>query len=494
MAYLSIDIGTSAAKVFAFDEAGRVLAQARVGYRTHRPQPGWAEQEPEEWWQAVVQATRATVSKLDRLKTGVDVIGLTGQMHGPVLLGDDGKPLLPCLIWMDSRAQKESDFLTEVLGRARLLSLTGNLCVPAFPAAKLIWLREESPELYKKVKWMLMPKDYIGFCLTNKVATDPSDASGTLLYDMQSGCWANALVKLVDLLPTALPPIIASTEVLGRVTTTAAHDLHVPQGVPVIIGAGDLATSALGIGVVNAGRIGIILGTAGQLLLCLDRWPEDLLGNFYIFSHAVPKTYLALGTIPTGGAAFLWLARLLMGDEHLIETDMVGVQNLAEKVPPGARGLIFLPYLAGTGTPHMDYQAKGAFIGLTEIHGPGEFVRAVMEGVAYSLRDSLEFLRDHSFQMGDFRVAGGAIRGKLWMQILTDVLRCPLRVTHTVDASPLGAFLLSAVGSGCYKDLVEACEAVVKVANPILPTRYADHYEKGYQTFREFYQALKKVK
>lgn len=494
MAFLSIDIGTSAAKVFAFDEAGRVLAQARIDYSVCRPQPGWAEQEPEEWWQAVVQATRSIVPKLDRLKTGVDAIGLTGQMHGPVLLGDDGKPLLPCLIWMDSRAQKESDFLNEVFGRDVLLNLTGNLCVPAFPAAKLVWLREELPELYKKVKWMLMPKDYIGFRLTNKIATDPSDASGTLLYDVQSGCWASELVKWIDLLPTALPPIIASTEVLGKVTANAAHDLSVPQGVPVIIGAGDLATSALGIGVVNAGRVGIILGTAGQLLLYVDRWPEDLLGNFYIFAHAVPKAYLALGTIPTGGAALLWLARLLMSDKHLTESDIAKLLNLAEKVPPGAHGLIFLPYLAGTGTPYMDYQAKGAFIGLTEAHGPSEFVRAVMEGVAYSLRDSLEFLRTHGFQIGDLRVAGGAIRGKLWVQILTDILRCPLQVTHTVDASPLGAFLLSAVGSGCYRDLAEACEAVVKTTNPVLPTHHAEHYEKGYQTFRELYQALRKVK
>lgn len=488
MAFLSIDVGTSAAKVFAFDETGRVLAQARAGYCTRRPQPGWAEQDPEEWWRAVVQATRSVTACLKQLKTGVDAIGLTGQMHGPVLLGDDRKPLLPCLIWMDSRAQREAAILSEVWGDNQLLNLTGNLPVPAFPIAKLLWLRETSLDLFKKIKWMLMPKDYIGFCLTNKMATDPSDASGTMLYDIRSGDWAYELVKWVGLRSTALPPVIASTTVLGKVTSTAAKNLNIPRGIPVIMGAGDLATSALGIGVVRQERIGIILGTAGQLLFHMDQLPETLLRRFYIFSHAVYNAYLGLGTIPTGGAAITWLARLLN------EPDISKLIKLAENVLPGAQGVIFLPYLAGTGTPYMDYKAKGAFVGLTEVHGPGEFVRAVLEGVAYSLRDSLEMLRSHGFQIGEIRVAGGALKEKLWIQILADVFSHPLRVAHIVDASPLGAFLLSAVGSGCYNNLAEASEAVVKVNDLITPSSSVEHYEKMYKVFRKYYEVLQNIK
>ncbi len=489
MAFLSIDIGTSVAKVLAFDECGHLLAQARVTYEIHRPKPGWAEQDPEEWWQAVVQATRSVVALLSELQICIDVISLTGQMHGLVLLGNSGKPLLPCLIWMDSRAQKESDLLNDVFGREQLLNLTGNISVPAFPAAKLLWVREYFPKIFKNIDLILLPKDYIGFRLTGKVATDPSDASGTLLYNLKSGWWDEELVKWIGLPMEVLPPIINSTEVVGRVTVDAARDLNIPSGIPVVIGAGDLVTSALGIGIINVSRIGINLGTAGQLLSCVDQWPDALLSHFYIFSHAIPKLYLVLGTIPTGGAALSWLAKVLTNDEHAVESHVEELLKLAEEVPPGAHGLVFLPYLAGTGTPHMNYQAKGAFIGLTEAHGPSELARAVMEGVAYSLRDSLEFIRTFGFRISELRVAGGATRGKLWLQILADVLRVPLYITKTVDASPFGAFLLSTVGINYYRDII-VCESLIKFGDTIFPTENVECYEKGYEIFRNLRQVL----
>lgn len=493
MAILTIDLGTSAVKVLVFDTAGRLLAQAREGYTIHRPKPGWAEQNPVDWWQAIVQATRSLRPIMEEMRVSVDAIGVTGQMHGPVLLGNTGKTLLPCFIWMDSRAQKESDYLNRFFGHNQLLEIAGNLCVPAFPAAKLVWLRSNAPALYKQVRHMLMPKDYIGYLLTEEIATDPSDASGTLLYDQRVGRWYDELLEWLDLPPSVLPPVIGSTEILGNLTTSAARQLHIPQGVPVIKGAGDLATSALGVGVVTEGRAGIILGTAGQLLVYSKRWPEQLLGNIYIFSHAVSNAYLALGTVPTGGASLFWITKLLSGDVLPFEESVAQLLRLAEEVAPGANGLVFLPYLAGTGTPFMDYQAKGAFIGLTESHGPGELVRAVMEGVAFALRDSLEFILSRGVVVEELQVAGGAITGNLWRQILADVFRRPLRISHVLDASSLGVFLLSAVGVECYADLVQACDAVVKTSGPLLPSSLADFYEGHYQRFQVLYQALKKV-
>ncbi|MEM1868270.1 MAG: xylulokinase [Thermosphaera sp.] len=493
MAILTIDLGTSAAKVLIFDTAGQVLAQARADYPTHRPQPGWAEQDPADWWQAVVRATVSLRPFLDRLRESVDAIGLTGQMHGPVLLGKNGNTLGPCFIWMDSRAQKESETLNEVFGPDQLMRITGNFCVPAFPVAKLSWFRSNAPTLYEQVRYILMPKDYIGYLLTQKIATDPSDASGTLLYDQKAGYWSDKLLEWVSLPPSVLPPVIGSTEVLGTLTARAAQELHIPPGVPVIKGAGDLATSALGLGVVAPGSAGLILGTAGQLLLYSDRWPERLLGNIYVFSHAISKAYLALGTVPAGGASLFWIIKLLGGDISSYEESAAKLLRLAEEAAPGAQGLIFWPYLAGTGTPYMDYQARGAFLGLTERHGPGELVRAVMEGVAYALRDSLDFILSHGFVVEDLQVAGGAMKEKLWVHILADVFRRPLRISHTLDASSLGAFVLAAVGIGCYADPIQACKAVIKTSDPILPTSLAGLYESHYLRFRSLYQALVKV-
>ncbi|MEM1759736.1 MAG: xylulokinase [Thermofilaceae archaeon] len=493
MAILTIDLGTSAVKILIFDTAGKVLAQARAGYPTHRPQPGWAEQDPIDWWKAIVQATASLRPFLDQMRANVDAIGLTGQMHGPVLLGNNGKTLGPCFIWMDSRAQKESDALNEVFGLDQILNITGNFCVPAFPAAKLGWFRSHAPALFKQVRWVLMPKDYIGYLLTKEIATDPSDASGTLLYDPKAGCWSDELLEWVSLPSNVLPPVIGSAEILGTLTASAAQELQMSPGVPVIKGAGDLATSALGLGVVAAGRAGVVLGTAGQLLLHSDRWPERLLGNIYVFSHAISRAYLALGTVPAGGASLFWVTKLLGGDVSSFEESFARLLCLAEEAAPGAKGLTFLPYLAGTGTPYMDYQARGAFFGLTESHGPGDLVRAVMEGVAYALRDSLDFILSQGFVVEDLSVAGGALKEKLWVQILAEVFRRPLRISHTLDVSSLGAFVLSAVAVGFYADPVQACEAVVKTSDPFIPTSLAGLYESHYQRFRSLYQALRRV-
>lgn len=493
MAFLGIDVGTSAAKVLALGLRGESLAQARLSYQTQRPQPGWAEQDPRIWWQTVVQLIQAVVRRLRSRGLEVEAVGLTGQMHGPVLLGSKGELLAPCMIWMDTRAEAEAAALAHSIGEQRLLTLTGNVSVAAFPAPKLLWLRQHRPELHRAIRTILMPKDYIGFCLTGQYGTDPSDASGTMLFDLRAGRWSETLIEAVGLPITALPAVLPSTALLGKLTKVAARQTGLRTDTPVFVGAGDLATAALGNGLVKPGQVAITLGTAGQLLFPVERWPENLLGKFYFFAHALPGAYLGLGTVPTGGGALQWLARLLTGEEQLSEAALMELVSRAEDVPPGAQGLIFLPYLAGTGTPYLDYHARGAFIGLTEAHGHGELVRAVLEGVAYALYDSLELLRAEGFPIQEIRIAGGAVKVPLWMQIQADIYHHPLTPVCTLEASSVGACLLAAVGCGHYRDLIEACETVVKVKEPIAPrTSVSKCYRMGHKIFHQLYTRLQK--
>jgi xylulokinase len=453
------------------------------------------EQDPKSWWWAATQVIRKISEQLSAQELKVEGIGLTGQMHGPVLLNQKGELLGPCMLWMDTRAEAQAAALTSSIGEERLLTLTGNPAVAAFPAAKLLWLRQHRPEVHRAIRMVLMPKDYIGFCLTGQYATDPSDASGTLLFDLRTGRWSEALIEAVGLPLEALPKVLPSSlALLGNVAEAAAQQTGLRAGTPVFVGAGDLATAALGNGLVQPGRVAITLGTAGQLLFYLERWPESLLGKFYFFVHAIPGTYLGLGTIPTGGAALQWLGCLLTDEEQPDEGFLTKLARQAERVPPGAKGLIFLPYLAGTGTPYLDYQARGAFIGLTEAHGPGELARALLEGVAYALYDSLQLLQAEGFALREIRIAGGGLKVPPWPQIQANIYQHPLRPVRTLDASPFGACLLAAVGSGYYRDLVEACESVVAVDEPITPeVASSEHYRRGYEIFRQLYVQLQEI-
>lgn len=488
MVFLTLDIGTTAAKIVAFDQSGGVVAEAREGYTTLRPCPGWAEQDPDQWWQAVVQGIRRVMQKLKKRAVDVQGISLTGQMHGTVLLDARRRLLMPCLIWMDTRAQKQAEAIEQLLGKNHLISITGNPAAPAFPAAKLMWIREVYPLIYKKIRWLLMPKDYIGYRLTGVIATDPSDASGTLLYNLRKGDWETELLANLQINPAILPPILSSTSVLGKLNKKTASTLSLKSGTPVVIGAGDLATSALGVGVVNSCKLGLILGTAGQLLFSLDHIPEQLLGKFYFFAHAVPSACLGLGTLPTGGAALAWLAKILFSSGENARTTFSKLLKLAEQVPPGAQNLFFLPYLAGTGTPHLDYRMKGAFLGLTESHGPKELVRAVLEGVGYGLRDSLQLLYDYGINVQEIRIAGGSIRSKLWIRILADIFGAPLHVVRLIDASPTGALLLALVGLNYKTDLLGSAKEIVTIKEKVVPTEAAKFYDQKFAIFRTYVQ------
>lgn len=495
MGILTIDIGTSALKVLAFDESGQVLAREQLSYQTKRPRPGWAEQSPEDWWQAALHGTRRVSAQLRHLKEPIMGIGLTGQMHGPVLLAEDGRVLFPCMLWMDTRAQNEAAEITRVVGHERMLALTGNPAVAALPAAKLLWLRRHALKLHQKIWKVLMPKDYLAWRLTGESITDPSDASGTGLYDLRHNCWANELVELVGVSRETLPPIARAGQLLGRLAPKVARQMGLPKSTPVFVGAGDLVTAALGNGVTRPGTVAIIVGTAGQLLFQLDEWPGAVLGKLYLFAHAVPESFLGLGTVPTGGASLNWLARLITGDRCSTAEEISKWLAQARRVPAGSRGLVFLPYLAGTGTPYMDYCARGAFIGVTESHGPAEFVRAVLEGVAYGLRDSFEMVKKLGEDFGrTIRMGGGATITDLWLEIVAGVMGREVSCVELRDASSMGAFILVAVGCGHYEDISSACEAVVKLKEQISPPRpVVRRYEEGYQVFRRLYKELKQV-
>ncbi len=468
---IGLDVGTTGVKALAVAPGGEVVGRAEAHYPLSTPKPGWAEQDPELWWRATEEALAGLAVERPA------GIGLAGQMHGLVALDARGDVLRPAILWNDQRTGAECAEIEERIGLARLIELTGNRALPGFTAPKLLWLRRHEPEIYDRIAYVLLPKDYVRLRLTGERATDAADASGTLLFDVAGRRWSDELMAALKLPSEWLPPVLESPSVSGLT----------PDGVPVAAGAGDQAAGALGVGVDRPGPLSVVLGTSGVVFAALPAFAADPEGRVHAFCHAVPGGWHAMGVMLSAAGSLGWLRDALAPGE---EYSRLAAE--AEEWEPGAEGLTFVPYLAGERTPHADPDARGAFVGLSLRHDRGALVRAVLEGVAYGLRDSLELLRDLGVRPEVGRVSGGGARSELWLRIVASVLGLPLERTAVEEGAAYGAALLGGIAAGVFSDVHEAVETCVRVRATVQPDpSWIPTYEAGYGRFRELYPALR---
>jgi xylulokinase len=453
---VGLDVGTTAVKALALSPEGEVVGRVEHAYPLSTPRPGWAEQDPEDWW-------LATQAALADLQLQPSAIGFSGQMHGLVALDAQDRVLRPAILWNDQRTGAECSEIEERVGLARLIALTGNRALPGFTAPKLLWLSRNEPETYARIRRIALPKDYVRLRLTGEHAIDASDASGTLLFDVARRRWSDDMLGALDVPGEWLPPARESTEIGG---------------------AGDQAAGALGVGVVDPGVLSVVLGTSGVVFASLQEFAADPAARLHTFCHAVPDRWHVMGVMLSAAGSLRWLRDTIGAtyDELLAE---------AETWPPGTEGLLFQPYLAGERTPHADPNARGAFVGLSVRHDRGALVRAVLEGVAYGLRDSLELLRQLGVTADAARVSGGGARSELWLRIVASVLDLPLERTVAEEGAAFGAALLGGVAAGVFADAAEAVRACVRVRDRVDPVpAWRDGYEQGYARFRSLYPAL----
>jgi xylulokinase len=478
-ALVGVDVGTTGVKALAVSPDGEVLAAATRGYGLSTPRPGWSEQDPEDWWRAA-EAALADVAR-GREIAG---IGLSGQMHGLVTLDAAGRVIRPAILWNDQRTAAECAEIEERVGLERLIALTGNRALTGFTAPKLLWLRRHEPEAYARVARVMLPKDYVRLRLTGEWAIDASDASGTLLLDVERRDWSADVLGALDLPPVWFPPVLESPSAAGGVRTSPSNTVSL--GTPVAAGAGDQPAAAVGVGVVRPGALSVVLGTSGVVLAALPAYAHDGEARVHAFCHAVPGTWQAMGVMLSAAGSLEWFHRTLAPDapfETLVEE--------AAGWGPGAEGLLFLPYLSGERTPHADPDARGAFVGLELRHDRGALVRAVLEGVAFGLRDSLDLIRALGVDVPSARVSGGGARSRLWLEIVSSVLGIPLELTESEEGSAFGAALLGGVAAGVFADVHDAVARCVRVVDRVDPSPpWRDAYAELLPRYRALYPAL----
>ena len=498
MAYLvGIDVGTTGAKALLIDEEGRVLASEMTEYPMYTPRPQWAEQDPEDWWEATIEALRRVIGESRADAADIAGIGLTGQMHGMVMLDTQGKVLRPCIMWNDQRTAAQCEWIMNSIGRERFLDLTLNPALPGFTAPKIIWTRENEPALYAQAAKILLPKDYVRYRLTGEFATDVSDASGTVLLDVGRRQWSQEVLQALGIPPEWMPKCVESPEITGQISPQVAELTGLPAGIPVVAGAGDQAASAVGTGVVEPGLISVTVGTSGVVFAYTEEPSRDPEGRLHTFCHAVPGKWHVMGVTLSAGGSFRWFRDTLGLSEKSVAI-LSGVDPYeiltaeAGNVRAGCEGLLFLPYLTGERTPYPDPNARGAFFGLTLRHDKRHMARAVLEGVSYSLRDSIELFRDLGIPIQQARAVGGGARSAMWCQVMADVFGIELVTINVTDSTAYGAALLAGVGIGTYGSVSEACSATIHVVERTEPI--ADNqalYNEHYPIYRSLYPALK---
>ena len=467
---VGLDVGTTGVKALAISTEGEVVARAEEEYPLSTPAPGWAEQSPEDWWRASETALAAVGAER------AAGLGLSGQMHGLVPLDEADRVVRPAILWNDQRTAAECAEIEERIGLERLISLTGNRSLTGFTAPKLLWLRRHEPEGYRRIRHVLLPKDYVRLCLTGEHAIDFADASGTLLFDVARRRWSTEVLEALEIPHEWLPQALESPEVSGRW-----------DGRPVAAGAGDQAAGALGVGVDSPGPVSVVLGTSGVVFAALPSFRADPEARVHVFCHAVPGGWHAMGVMLSAAGSLRWLREALAPG-----TSYDAFVAEAERVRAGSDGLLFLPYLTGERTPHADPNARGAFVGLSAAHGRGALVRAVLEGVAYGLRDSLELLRELGVRPDVGRASGGGARSRLWLEIVASVLDLPLELTVAEEGAAFGAALLGGVAAGVFPDVRDAVGACVRVRDRVGPNEaWRAVYEAGYARYRALYPALK---
>lgn len=494
---IGVDLGTSGTKTVLFSTDGQPIASKTIEYPLYQPQNGWAEQAPEDWWHAACGSMKEVISKSGINPKDIKGIGISGQMHGLVMLDKSGNVLRKSIIWCDQRTAAECEEITNKVGAARLIELTANPALTGFTASKILWVRNNEPEIYEKCAHILLPKDYVRYMLTGEFATEVSDASGMQLLDVPNRCWSDEVLSKLGIDKSLLAKVYESPEVTGKVTAQAAELCGVPAGTPVVGGAGDNAAAAVGTGTVQDGIAFTTLGTSGVVFAHTDKLSIDPKGRVHTFCCAVPGAWHVMGVTQAAGLSLKWFRDNFCSDEMVaakgLDKDPYYLMDKqAERIPIGAERLLYLPYLMGERTPHLDPNCRGAFIGLSAMHTRQHMLRAVMEGVVYSQRDSVEVLRSMGVKINDMLACGGGGTSPLWRQMLADVYGCPVKTVVSKEGPALGVAILASVGTGIYKSVQEACKEVIKTnpaQNPIAAN--SAEYEKFYKMYTELYPALK---
>jgi len=493
---LGLDVGTGGTRAVVIDEAGRVVASATEEHEPFAsPSIGWAEQRPEDWWRAAGIAIRKALGEGKVRSDQIVCVGFSGQMHGAVMLDSAGEVVRPALIWCDVRTEKQCLELNQRIGRDRLIQLTCNPALTNFTLTKLLWVRENEPENWQRVRSVMLPKDYVRFRLTGERATDVADASGMLMLDVARRRWSGEVLQAVGIDPALLPALYESPEVCGKVSDKGAVASGLAAGTPVVAGAGDQAAGATGMGIVRPGAVSATIGTSGVVFAATDRPALDTKGRMHTFCHAVPGRWHVMGVTQAAGLSLRWFRDNFGCAAATDGRDPYELLTAeAAKVPAGADGLLWAPYLMGERTPHLDANARGALVGLTASHTRSHVVRAILEGVAFSLQDSFTILREMQVPVTSIRLGGGGARSELWRQIQADIYGQEVERVEAEEGAAYGAALLAGVGAKMWASVEEACDAVVKVKDRVRPNpANASKMTSCYVGYRRLYPALKQV-
>src|SRR5215472_13433821 len=491
MWFLGMDVGTGGTRAVVVDASGKLVGTASSNHAPFRAEhPGWAEQDPEDWWRAAQEAIRGAIAATPEPKQPIAAIALTGQMHGAVMLDENGAVLRPSLIWCDTRTQPECDWITEKIGYEKLIELTCNPALPNFTVTKLLWVKKHQPEIFSKIRHIMCPKDYVRYRLTGEFAIDVQEASGTLLLDVTHRRWSREVAEAAGIPMEWLPKVYESPEICARISDAAAGFTGLAAGTPVVAGAGDQGAGAVGMGILQPGSVSATIGTSGVVFAATAEPTKDPKGRLHTFCHAVPGLWHVVGVTQSAGLSLQWLRNTFFDGENY------GAMTCeAEKVPAGSEGLEWAPYLLGERTPHLDPEVRAAFAGISTVHTSAHFTRAVLEGVAYSLQDTFTLFAELGIPVSGIRLGGGGARGALWRKIQAGVYGHTVEVLTAEEGGAFGCALMAGVGTGHWANLDQACGQAIEVAERIAPDAAdAAAYKSGYAKWRKLYPALRSLR
>ena len=494
---LGIDVGTSGTRAVVLGEDGRVFASATEEHQPFSsPNIGWAEQRPEDWWRAAGIAIRKALAQQKLRGEQIACVGFSGQMHGAVMLDNSGSVVRPALIWCDVRTEKQCNELTEQIGREKLIQLTCNPALTNFTITKLLWVRENEPENWSRVRSVMLPKDYVSFKLTGERATDVTDASGTLMLDVARREWSREVLEATGIDRSLLPNLHESADICAKVSTSGADATGLSVGTPVVAGAGDQAAGATGMGIVSPGAVSATIGTSGVVFAATDCPALDPRGRVHTFCHAIPGRWHVMGVTQAAGLSLRWFRDMIASNCAKKDNENSYTRMTAEAatIPPGADGLLWAPYLMGERTPHLDSEARGVLAGLTASHTQAHIVRAILEGVAFSLKDTFRIFDEMKVPVKSIRLGGGGARSPLWRQIQADVYGHEVEIVEAEEGAAYGAAILAGVGAKMWPSVQAACDSVVRVAERVQPVPgNAGAMSKNYARYRQIYPAMKSI-
>ena len=494
---LGIDVGTSGTKTVLFDEAGKALASATVEYPLLTPNPGWTEQDPDDWWNATVSTIKDVLGQSQVDASEIKGIGLSGQMHGSVFMDENNKVIRPAILWNDSRTADACDEITQTIGADKLIELASNPALTGFTAPKAVWMKNNEPDNFKRTRTLFLPKDYVRFRLTGEIAMEVSDGSGTLLCNVKDRSWSNEILDALGIPREWMPKLYESTDICGTITGEIAALTGLKEGTPVVGGGADNACGATGTGVVVEGRVLSSLGTSGVILAPSSRPDTDPQGRAHTFCHSAANMWYLMGVVLSAGMSLRWY-RDVIADSERAQGQKEGrdpydvLTDLANEAPVGSEGLIFLPYLTGERTPLKDPYARGGFIGMTIRHQRSHLIRSVLEGITFAMRDSIEIFRSLGVEIKEIRATGGGAKSPFWKQLQADIYGCEIATIGSDQGPAFGAAIMAGVGSSVYNSIPEACDAIIEVVERTEPNAArAKEYDDYYEVYHSLYPGIK---